>query len=378
VIGEDDLATFRNDFCRWLEEHLPRDWRDLSRGVPEEELVPIRRAWGRRMHEGGWLGITWPVDVGGRGLGLAHQVAIVEELVRAGAPEPLNSNGIQIFGPLLIRHGTPEQQLRFLPPMLAHDETWCQGFSEPDAGSDLANLKTRATPDGDAWRIEGQKVWTTYGHEADRCYLLARTEPRSARKQTGISMFAVDMHQPGVTLRPLKNITGSFEFNEVFFDGVLAEPEELIGTPGRGWAIAMEALSYERGLSFAERALKLTREFSLVAQLAEHNDPSAYDDLVQLFASTRAMRALVIELLGRSVRNEDLGALASIAKLYWSETHQDLLRLAFEISGERVNEHDHRQWLAARMSARAESIYGGTSEIQRNMIARSLGLPSAR
>jgi alkylation response protein AidB-like acyl-CoA dehydrogenase len=373
-----DVKAFRDEFRGWLEEHLPPEWRDLSRGTPEEQLVPVRRAWGRRLCEHGWLGVTWPETAGGRGLGLEHETALVEEQVDAGAPEPLNSNGIQIFGPLLLRHGTEAQQRRFLPVLLAHDEIWCQGFSEPDAGSDLANLKTRAVRDGDGWRLEGQKVWTTYAHEADRCYVLARTELGTPRKQDGISLFAVDMRQPSVTFRPLRNITGSFEFNEVFFDGAQLEADGLIGVEGRGWPIAMEALAYERGLSFAQRAMKLIREFGLVAAIPDAVPVGHDDDLVGAFVATRAMRSLVLEMLERSSSGKDLGPIASIAKLFWSEAHQELLRLATERSGDDLTTEALRHWLGARLSARGETVYGGTSEIQRNLIARSLGLPSVR
>jgi alkylation response protein AidB-like acyl-CoA dehydrogenase len=373
----DDLRAFQSTFRAWLKHNLPAEWRDLSRGTPEEVLVPVRREWGARLHQGGWAGVTWPAEVGGQGLELRHQLVLVEEQVNVGAPEPLNSNGIQILGPLLLRYGSKGQRRRFLRPMLAHDEIWCQGFSEPNAGSDLASLRTRAIADGASWRITGQKLWTTYAQEADYCYLLARTDSLPGSKYSGISMFTVDMHQQGVSLRPVRNISGSEEFNEVFFDEAVATEDALIGELGQGWEIANYALAYERGLSFAARALKLTREFKLLAELQTGRD-GRHGASADCYVATRAMRAMVLELLERSAAGRDLGSLASIAKLYWSESHQALLRLAVETLGREATRHSNVEWLNSLLSSRAETIYGGTSEIQRSLIAKALGLPSAK
>jgi alkylation response protein AidB-like acyl-CoA dehydrogenase len=384
-MANEDVAAFRARFREWVAGALPETWRDLTRGTPEEVLLPARRAWGERLHAGGWAGAGWPPAYGGLGLTVEHQVALVEEQVRAGAPEPLNSNGVEIFGPVLIRYGSEAQKLRYLPPMLAHRELWCQGFSEPQAGSDLAGLRTRAIPDGDGWLVRGQKVWTTYAHCADHCYLLVRTDP-DAPRHAGISMMILDMDQPGVSVRPLRNIAGSSEFNEVFLDDARIEAGQLVGDLGQGWELAAYALSVERGLSFAERALKVAREFERLLDMVDglaSEDPGRgaerfAERLVDAFVRTRTLHALVVEIIDRSARGEPLGSLPSVAKLHWSESHQELLRLGLDVLGQRVGDPEHQDWVRAFLFSRGETIYGGTSEIQRNVIAKGLGLPSGR
>jgi alkylation response protein AidB-like acyl-CoA dehydrogenase len=379
-----DNAELRREFRDWLTRELPSDWCDISRGTPEERAVAVRRAWGAKLHEAGWGAPSWPTEYGGRGLDHESDLVVMSELVSAGAPEALNSNGIHIFGPILLRYGTEEQKARHLPAMLAHTELWCQGFSEPDAGSDLAALRTSAVDAGAHWELSGQKVWTSYAQYAEKCYVLARTDA-SGPKHAGITLMVLEMHQPGVTVRPLETIIGTAEFNEVFLDRARVANEDVVGELGAGWKMASEALAFERAFSFAERSLRLRRELANIGALigAERaagnpraTDPLILDRLVDAYADMELMSSLVARLL--SPRAGELGVLPSIAKLHWSESHHRLLSLVFDLLGAKALQAEHQEWVHAFMFTRGETIYGGTSEIQRNLIAKSLGLPSSR
>lgn len=381
LVKADEL---RHEFRLWLKRELLPEWCDISRGTPEDRAVAVRRAWGAKLFEGGWGAPGWPEAYGGKGLNHESDLIVMSELVAAGAPEALNSNGIHIFGPILLRHGSDDQKARHLPAMLAHTEIWCQGFSEPDAGSDLAALRTGAEDLGDHWALTGQKVWTSYAQYADKCYVLARTDA-SGPKHTGISLMVLNMHQPGVSVRPLETITGTAEFNEVFLDGAKVAKDDVIGELGTGWKIASEALAFERAFSFAERSLRLRRELTNIGSLlaAERRagnpratNPLILDRLVDAYRDMELMSSLVSRLIGG--REGDLGVLPSIAKLHWSESHHRLLSLVFDLLGEKALLPEYQEWVHAFMFTRGETIYGGTSEIQRNLIAKSLGLPSAR
>lgn len=382
----DQAEEFRAEFRLWLQESLPAEWRDLARGTDEEHLISIRRAWGIRLLEGGWAGPSWPKEYGGLGLLIEQQAILLEELTRAGAPEALNSNGISIFAPTLIHYGTEEQKKRYLPKMLSHEEIWCQGFSEPEAGSDLAGLQTRAEATDGGFTLKGQKVWTTNGHLADMCYILVRTDPAGSR-HAGISMMMMKMRQPGVTVRPLRTIAGTEEFSEVFLDDAFVPDEDLVGEPGNGWDMATYALSLERSLNFAERSLRMRRELGKLMTLVEEqkaarnpraSDPVFEDRLVDSFIASTLLGSLVLRTLAMTASGEPLGTLPSTAKLYWSEAHQDLLGLSLDLLGEHANDSEYEEWVRGVLLTRGETIYAGTSEIQRNLIAKGLGLPSSR
>ncbi len=347
--------------------------------------MSIRRKWGAALGKGGWGAPGWPVEYGGLDLSLECQVVVMEELVRAGAPEALNSNGLGIFGPILIRHGSQDQRLRLLPSMLDHSKLWCQGFSEPGAGSDLAALGTRARPEGEKLVVSGQKVWTSFASHADYCYALVRTDPE-APKRDGISMIVIEMDRPGITIRPLRNIAGGAEFAEVFFDDVEVPAENVIGEMNRGWPMAVEALSLERGLSFAERSLRLSREVQKVARLLATAGPPradagererAAERIFDLYLESRQLSSTVRRVIRLSEAPERVGVIAALAKLRWSELHQALLDLAVESLGTAAGREGPDEWLRAFLFSRGETIYAGTSEIQRNTIARAIGMPTS-
>ncbi|MBW0112214.1 acyl-CoA dehydrogenase family protein [Pseudonocardia oceani] len=371
-----EAAAYRDELRSWVEEHLPAQWRDVPVGTGDDAAyVAMRREWGRMLHRGGWLAPHWPVAHGGRGLGVDAQLAFLDVMVAAGAPEQMNTNGMGIFAPALMAFGTEAQQDRYLGPMLAHDDIWCQGFSEPGAGSDLARLATRAVPDGDRFVVSGQKVWTSYALFAQRCYLMVRV----AGVPDGVTMVVLHMDRPGVTVRPLRNITGTSEFCEVFLDEVAVDADDVVGGIGDGWRVATYALARERSTGLAQRALQLSRELVLMnAQL--HRDGHADDVLVEAFVRSRAVDSTVRRVLATTADGGEPGMLAPVAKVLWSEGHQAQLATLVEAAGREVTGAGGpwSDWLRALLFSRAETIYGGTSEIQRNLIAKSLGMPSDR
>ncbi|MCZ4494238.1 MAG: hypothetical protein JWP53_3169 [Conexibacter sp.] len=380
----DRLRLLREEFRAWLDENLPPEWRDITRGTPDERAVPIRRGWGERLAAGRWAAPGWPEAYGGRDLPIEAELVVLEELVRAGAPEALNSNGIAIVGPLLIRYGTQEQIDRFLLPMLDHSELWCQGFSEPNAGSDLANLQTRARLEDDSLILSGQKIWTSFAERAQFCYALVRTDA-TGPKHAGISLVILDMRQPGVSVRSLQNIAGGAEFAEVFLDDAVVPRSQVIGELHQGWDLAMEALSLERGLSFAERALRFRREVSTAIRLVRpfdspsgcaSSDPGLSAQLLDCYIDSRLLTSAVGRVLRLIHEPDRVGTLAALTKLHWSESHQELLGLVVAALETRAA-GEGAEWLRAFMFSRGETIYGGTSEIQRNQIARGIGLPSS-
>lgn len=365
-------------FRRWIDDTLPDEWRNLRIGDDEAHHVHVRRQWGRMLADGGWAGPAIPTAYGGMGLDVDGQLAYVEALVGSGAPEPMNTNGIGIFAPSLLRFGTEEQKRRLLPPMLRHDEIWCQGFSEPDAGSDLRSLQTRAEPSGNGFRIIGQKVWTSYAHHADRCYLLARVPGSDG----GITMFVMPMEAAGLTIRPLRTMAGSSEFCELFLDDVFVPEEDVIGDVGDGWRLATYSLARERSSALTQRTLLLGREFDRVMALARDRQPNSVPDqqLVDAFVRTRALDATVKRTLAVIAGGDEPGILSPIAKITWSESHQAQLDLALRLLGPEAaaGAEVDSGWTNSALRTRGETIYGGTSEIQRNLIAKALGLPSDR
>ncbi len=367
---------YREQLSKWVEANLPAHWRDVPVGTGNDlEYVQMRLEWGRMLHAGGWLAPHWPVAYGGRGLGVDAQLAFLDVLVAAGAPEQMNTNGMGIFAPALMAFGTPEQQTRYLGPMLAHDDVWCQGFSEPGAGSDLGGLATRAVPDGDRFLVSGQKVWTSYAVYAQRCYLMVRV----AGAEKGVTMVVLHMDRPGITVRPLRNLTGTSEFCEVFLDEAVVDAEDVVGGIGDGWRVATYALARERSTGLAQRALQLSRELERMNTLLASEDHPA-EHLVDAFVRSRAVDSTVRRVLATIADGGEPGMLAPVAKVLWSESHQAQLATLLEVAGREITEAapGWADWQRALMYSRAETIYGGTSEIQRNLIAKALGLPSDR
>jgi alkylation response protein AidB-like acyl-CoA dehydrogenase len=375
-------AAFRSIVRDWLETALGGDFKSL-RGVGgpgrEHEAWHERCEWNRYLAAAGWTCLGWPVEHGGRGATTAQQVVFHEEYARADAPHKVNHLGEELIGPTLIAFGTPAQQQRFLPKIVAVDELWCQGYSEPDAGSDLANVKTSARLDGDEWSVTGQKVWTSMAHLADWCFVLARTTPGS-RRHHGLSYLLVPMHQSGVTVRPIVQITGTAEFNEVFFDDARTERDLVVGDVGDGWRIAMGTLGFERGVATLGQQVGFRRELDAVIELARQtgavDDPAIRDRLTRAWVGLETMRAHA----ERTLRSTGVqGTEASVAKLLWATWHRGLGELAMDVVGAPgmlVRDGDLNQWQRMFLFTRADTIYGGSNEVQRNIIAeRELGLP---
>jgi len=371
---------FRAEVRAWLDANLAGEFAGLrGAGGPgrEHERYDERLAWNRHLAGAGWTCLGWPAEFGGRGATLAQQVIFHEEYARAGAPARVTIVGEELLGPTLIAFGTPHQKARFLPPIRNVTELWCQGYSEPGAGSDLASVTTKATLDGHDWVITGQKIWTSLAHVADWCFVLARTEPGSTRSQ-GLSYLLVPMRQPGVTVRPIRQLTGTSEFNEVFFDGARTDAAHVVGEPGDGWRVAKATLALERGAAMLGLQVGFRRELADLIEVARHTgastDPLLRDKLARAWIGLEAIRAYALDTLG----GPDDRAEASVLKILWSRWHQALGELAMEILGapSMTAQEDLDEWQRLFLFTRAETIYGGSDEIQRNIIAtRALGLP---
>jgi alkylation response protein AidB-like acyl-CoA dehydrogenase len=374
---------FRQSVRAWLDTNLTGEFAGLrGAGGPgrEHEQHEQRLAWNRRLAAAGWTGLSWPAEFGGRGASLAQQLIFHEEYARAGAPARVSIVGEELLAPTLIAFGTPEQHRRFLPPIKAVTELWCQGYSEPGAGSDLASVSTKGTLEkgegevgGGEWVVTGQKIWTSLAHVADWCFVLARTEPGSTRGR-GLSYLLVPMRQPGVTVRPIRQLTGTAEFNEVFFDGARTPADHVVGRPGDGWRVAMATLATERGAAMLGLQVGFHRDLdNLIAAARESGaaaDPLLRDKLARAWIGLEAVRAYGLDTLGGDDPTQ-----ASVLKVLWSRWHQRLGELAMEVLGaESMTGHD--DWQRLFLFSRAETIYGGSDEIQRNIIAtRALGLP---
>jgi alkylation response protein AidB-like acyl-CoA dehydrogenase len=373
-------ATFRPALRQFLAENLPSQWRDAKSGASEyESLVLIRREWGRRLYAGGWAAPVLGRAAGGLGLAGDDLVAYFEEMAASGAPEALNSNAIGILAPVLAAFGTADHASRIIPGMLSHDVLWCQGFSEPDAGSDLAALRTRAVPTTDGWKLRGQKVWTSNALHADWCYVLTRTDP-AASARGALSLMLLDMRQPGVEVRPLRNMAGTHEFCEIFLDDAIVQQQDIVGRPGDGWRLASYALEQERASLLGQRALRMSRELADAYQLLGADRATRVErELGRVHAAVRASEAAARRTLKLIASDQAPGVLAQVTKLQWSLTHQELFNVVADGMGpEFFASGSCRDWALTMLFGRAETIYGGTSEIQRNLIARSLGLPSSR
>jgi alkylation response protein AidB-like acyl-CoA dehydrogenase len=367
---------FREELRAWLNDNPPGE-------VPDGEPARFRHRveWQRRLNEGGWAGVHWPPEYGGRGAGLAETAIFFEELGRSGAPLPANVLGLLLGGPTLMVWGTQEQKDRFLPAILSAEEIWCQGFSEPEAGSDLAALKTRAVKDGSDWIVTGQKVWTSLAHESKWCMLVARTDPE-APKHKGLSYFLLDMEQEAVQVRPLRQITGDPEFNELFIEEARIPDENLIGGAGNGWKVALTTLMNERaGLGFfLQITLRkhLDALFDEAAARGALDDPVIADRLGDLHVRTEVLRLMSWRGLTAIEKYGQPGPEGSLTKWLWSETNQQLAQLAVDVVGVEALSADTR-WSFELLRSRGNSIEGGTTEVLKNIVAeRVLGLPKAR
>jgi alkylation response protein AidB-like acyl-CoA dehydrogenase len=379
---------FREALRSWLAAHAP----ERAERVPHDdaslaEEVAFLRAWQRRLHAAGYVGLLWPREYGGRGAPPTQQAILNAELARARAPQPINRVGINNTGPTLIAHGTEEQKRRLLPPILSADEIWCQLFSEPGAGSDLAALRTRAEADGDDFVVTGQKVWTSYAQWAKWGILLARTDPQ-APKHRGITYLILDMESPGITIRPLRQITGSTEFSEVFLEAVRVPRANVLGTVNGGWEIAMTTLAHERGTGFAFKEQVLQRiAVEELVRLARARgraaDPVVRQEVARGWIDVEVMRLLNCRTLTRLERGQEPGPESSLVKLFWASLTQRLHQLALELEGPyaqlvagSARAVDDGRWQQAFLWSRVGAIAGGTSEVQANIIAqRVLGLP---
>jgi alkylation response protein AidB-like acyl-CoA dehydrogenase len=389
--SEQELA-FAAAARAWLEANVPATWRrDHAWSRAEDPLwITIARDWQRTLFEGGWAAISWPREQGGRGATVIERWLFEEQLDRVGAPRPIASSGaVDLIGSALLNHGTETQRARFMKPLLAGGDLWCQGFSEPGAGSDLASLRTRGDRDGDHFVVNGQKVWTSHADIADWCFLLCRTEA-DAQKHKGISLLLVDMRTPGISVRPLKQMTSDAEFCEVFFDNVRVPADLMVGAPGAGWQIAMGILAHERGpvwtFTFQRR---IRRSFERLVRIAREQagngaltDPLVRQRLAQSHIEVELLRLVGYRSLTKLLRTGHPGVESSIEKVLGSETDQRLQEVAMQVLGTYGIVYDERQVPAAEamareyMYSRSETIMGGTSEIQRNLIAqRILGLP---
>jgi alkylation response protein AidB-like acyl-CoA dehydrogenase len=381
---EDEV--FRDEVRTFLEDALGGDFAVVrGRGGPGDEhaLFDERLAWERHLGAHGWTCVGWPKEHGGRGLSLRQHVIYYEEYARARAPGRLGHIGEGLLGPTVIAFGSAEQQRRFLPPIVAGEELWCQGYSEPNAGSDLANIATRAERDGDDWVIHGQKVWTSLAHWADWCFVLARTSPAGGgRKHAGISYLLVPMRQDGIEVRPIVQLTGDSEFNEVFFDGARAAAADVVGAEGDGWRVAMGTLAFERGASTLGQQLNFRNELDVITAAARRNgriaEPAIRQRLADAHIALEVMRLNALRTLSGTASGT-LGREALIGKLYWATFHRGLGELAMDVLGAEATvagggDHDALQRLF--LFSRADTIYAGSNEIQRNIIGeRALGLP---
>ena len=379
---------FAGEVQRWLDEHLVGEFAE-HRGVggPDDSAAwDVRLRWEKELSAGRWLGLTWPPEYGGRGATLARAIIFEYLYARAQAPYRIGVQGQDLFGPTLLMFGTAEQKARFLPKILAAEEFWGQGFSEPDAGSDLASVRTRARLEGEEWILDGQKIWMTFGASADWLYVLCRTDPEASRHR-GLSLLLVPARQPGVQIRPITNMLGDGEFCEVFFTGARTRADLVVGAPGDGWKVAMAALGVERGTLLMPQQLGFEREAEHMLELARGVTGSGRPGvaglshrLVDAWIAVRLMRVTALRTIGELVAGRAPGAQAATSKLYASVQHQRLLELVTELTAEETavtgDGYALEPLQRAFLLSRAETIYGGSSQIQRNIIGeRVLGLP---
>ena len=373
----DEEREFRDEVREWLEANHPGPAPDGDDAAKFE----FQREWQRTMHADGWAGIAWPKEYGGRGATLLEQTIFFTEMARADVPRPANILGLVMGGPVVMAHGDESQKERFLEPILSAEEIWCQGFSEPESGSDLASLKTKAVKDGDGWRVNGQKVWTTLGHIAKWCMLVARSD-FDAAKHKGLSYFICDMEQDGVEVRPLVQITGEAEFNEVFFEDAYIPDENLIGGEGNGWMVAITTLMNERAGLGASAAVGISQDLDALIALANDrglgSDPILRQRIAKLKMGSEALRLGSMRSLTQQMKTGIPGPEGSVAKWQWGSINQELTELATDLLGTEGLLKDE-EWTYKMLRSRANSIEGGTTEVLKNIIAeRVLGLPKLR
>lgn len=393
-----EAEAYRTSIKAFLASHLPEGWKGLG-ALPANEAWSFATQWRTTLHENGLLAAAWPKKYGGGGLSELEQVILAEEFFRAGVPTGSSNDtfGIQMVGNTILQWGTDEQKDHFLPRILSNEDVWCQGYSEPNAGSDLANVGTRAELDGDEWLINGQKIWTSAGHLANHIFVLARTDPDVA-KHKGITFLLVPMDQAGVEVRPIRMMTGDSEFNEVFFTNARCPKANVIGGVNNGWIVAMTLLGYERGEAAATLPIMFRIEFDRLVQLAKqrgrNEDPLIRQRLAQAYSKVEIMRFLGMRSLTKYLSGGHPGPDESIFKLYWSEYHKIVSELAVDILGSDAMVPDGRwplnsfltdqpgapndsaSWVGTFFVARAGTIYAGTSQVQRNILGEMvLGLP---
>jgi len=383
-------TAFRDEFRAWLSANVPRDWSEW-REKPLEESFPYLRKWQNKLYLGGWAAVSWPKEYGGRSATLMQQSIFWEEMARLDAPPTANVLGLGLIGPTIIAHGTDAQKARFIPKILSAEEIWCQGFSEPNAGSDLAALQTEARLDGDYYIVNGQKVWTSFGWVGDWCELVVRTDP-AAPKHKGLTVLLVDMKSPGVEVRPLRQMTAESEFNEIFFRDVRVPIENVLGKVNDGWNVAVSTLMHERGSFGARLVLTFKRNISRLIELSRKvprnghvaaQDPIIRQKLAQAYAEVEIMRLNQLRAFSRITATGVPGPEGSIQKLFWSELNQRIQQLAQELLGPygqllAGDPHaiDSGIWSYGYLRSRGNTIEAGTSEVQRNIIGHFvLGLP---
>jgi len=384
-------ASFRADLRSWLETNLPDGWADREPHVGRWDEA-FARDWTRKLYDAGYAGLTWPKEYGGQGAPYTFQGIYLEETARVEAPGHIGVIGLGMAGPTIAAWGSHEQKERYLANILSGEEVWCQGFSEPGSGSDLASVRTRAVLDGDEWVVNGQKVWSSWAHIADWCILVTRTDTEAA-KHHGLSYLLVDMHAPGVEVRPLRQITGDPEFNEIYFTDVRVPRDSMLGKPGEGWQVAMTTLLHERGtLGFALTAQLEMILGRVIATAREPgpdgrrpaDDPIVRDHIAQHWVELQALRYTNYRSITSLMKTGVPGPEGSIAKLHWSECNQRLTKLALELLGPAAQLDEdgglwNGYWQYWQLRSRGNTIEAGTSEILRNIVAeRVVGLPKSR
>jgi alkylation response protein AidB-like acyl-CoA dehydrogenase len=396
-----ELEEFRAEVRAMLDEELPSGWQGMGAIPSAQATAAFVSHWRQTLHRRGLLGVAWPVEYGGRGLTKLHQVVLVEELTKRGVPFgrlPQDATGLKMLGNTLLRWGTDAQKGEILPPLLSGERRFCQGFSEPSAGSDLASVSTRARLEDGEWVIDGQKIWTSGANDSTDIFVLARTD-RDAPKHRGLSFLLVPLDQPGVDVRPIRHMAGGDEFCEVFFTGARTRADLVVGPVHGGWAVTRTLLAFERGEEAATHPLLFRAEFDRLARLAQHTgaiaDPVIRQRLARCYARVEVMRYLGYRILTEVLENKEVSAAASISKLYWSEYHQEATRLALDIEGlaglipvgkgpSRMMRTDDpgadplstNSWWQVYLNSRTGTIYAGTSEVQRTILAEQLlGLP---
>jgi alkylation response protein AidB-like acyl-CoA dehydrogenase len=390
-----EQREFRESLRTWLEAKTRDNRLPVKKSASLDAYVAEGRRWQRELYDGGWCGLAWPREYGGKGIGLVEQIIFQEELARVGSPQLVNLLALTMVGPLLIDHGTEAQKLRYLKKILTAEELWCQGYSEPGAGSDLASIATRAERSGDTYIINGQKVWTSYAQYAEICILLTRTGAADGPKHKGLTLMIVEMKSAGIEVRPLRQMNGDSEFNEVYFTDVRVPADGVIGEEGKGWEMAVAMLMYERATLTFQRQLqsrvalhdilRLAREFG-GASASAAKDPVIRQHIAQAFIESEALRLTALRHLSKQLKGVPPGPEGSMEKLFWSEMYQRMLELPLDIMGPyaMLADGDSRapwngRWPHLRLYSRGRTIAAGTSEIQRDIIAqRVLGLPRDR